>query len=37
MHTPVLLYKSGVLWGILLHGHVFLRPDELLKPPWNIS
>ena len=24
MHTPVLLYKSGVQGGCTLHGHVFV-------------
>ena len=24
LHTPVVLYKSGVQWGYTLHGHVFL-------------
>ena len=34
MHTPVLLYKSGVWWGgggYTFHGHVFMMVPHLYR------
>ena len=38
LHTPVLSYKSGVQWGYIFHGHVFLINDVLfIKASSHIS